>query len=150
MSRKNYLPNHKEVIQFPSSGWRFFDYLEGESHPIDDWYCGLSEEGQDIFDALLKANRKIEVPLHWGGVKFLQGECKQERLWEWRFFADDRQQRLIGMFSDEQRKQAIFLIGCSHKGGNYTPTDSLRTAITRAKTVRKGALIHERKSDSNL
>lgn len=144
------MPNHKKVIPFPSSSWRFFDYLEGKTDPIEDWYSGLSEEGQDTFDALLKQNRKIEVPLHWGGVKFLRGECKQERLWEWRFLADGRQQRLIGMFSNEQRKQAIFLIGCYHKGGNYTPTDCLRTAMARAKAVRKGGPIHERESESNL
>lgn len=135
--------NHKKVIPFPlevrdePEGWRFFDYLEGESNPIEAWYQSLSEEGQFVFDSLLKAHRKASSPTEWNGCKFLQGECRQYRIWEWCFFADGRQQRLLGMFADE-RKKAIFLIGCYHKQKRYTPADCLNTAVRRAKDVQKG------------
>ncbi len=116
---------------------------------IEDWYRGLSEEGQDIFDALLKANQKAGPPTEWTGCKFLHGESKKEGIWEWFFFADDCQQRLLGIFG-EKRKEAIFLIGCYHKNGNYTPANSLKTAIKRAKKVRQGAKVYERQVRSDI
>jgi hypothetical protein len=138
------------VIRFPSAGWRFFDYLEAATNPIEDWYQSLSEEGQDTFDAILKWNHKAEIPIHWANSKMLQGECKEHGIWEWYFFADDRQQRLLGIFG-EQRKQAIFLIACQHKQKRYQPTDCLNTAIKRAKEVRqKRAKTNERHVEENI
>jgi phage-related protein len=143
------LPNHKYVIPFPL-GWRFFDYLEGQNNPIEEWYQGLSEEAQDTFNALLKVNQKADSPDQWNGSKMLQGDCKEHGIWEWSFFADNRQQRLLGIFSSE-RKKAFFLIGCYHKQKRYTPQDCLKTAIKRAKELRKGtAIFHERKVNSNI
>jgi len=139
------LQNHKEVIAFQSSEWRFFDYED----EIEDWYRELSEEGQDIFNALLKTNSKVSLPIHWNGCKMLQGECKKEGIWEWRFLADGRQQRLLGVFG-ESRKIAIFLIGCSHKQNIYKPSECLSTAIMRAKKVKQGAKLNEREIRSNL
>jgi len=50
----------------------------------------------------------------------------------------------LGIFADE-RKEAIFLIGCYHKQKRYTPQDCVKTAIKRAKEVRKGvAKLNER------
>ena len=43
----------------------------------------------------------------------LQGQCKQEGIWEWRFFADECQQRMLGIFGSNSR-EGICLIGCSH------------------------------------
>lgn len=143
------MQNHKQVIPFPS-GWRYFDYRQGAGNPIEDWYQGLSEEGQYKFDSLLKANQKAEQPAGWTGSKKLHGECAQEKVWEWTFYADGRQQRVLGICGD-QRKQVIFLIGCSHKGKVYTPHDCLKTAIKRAKEVRSGrAPISERKVEQDL
>jgi hypothetical protein len=145
------LQNHTKVIPFPRSGWRFFDYLEGGQNLIEDWYQNdLTQEGRDIFDALLRANQKVELPSDWGGSKAMQGDCKEEGIWEWRFYADDRQQRILGIFGDV-RKHAIFLIGCYHKDKVYTPPDALKTAIRRAKTIRSGrASVRERKIKQNI
>jgi hypothetical protein len=131
------LQYHKKVIPFPSVGWRFFDCLEGVNNPIESWYQALSEEEQDTFDALLKPNQKIELPINWGGMKVMQGECKKEAIWEWRFRADGPQQRILGVFG-EKRKHAVFLIGCYHKQEIYKPPDCLTTAIKRAKRGREG------------
>jgi len=140
------LQNHKKVIPFPSSGWCFFDYAD----EIEKWYSGLLEDGQDTFNALLKLNSKATVPRQWNGCKMLKGEPKKEGIWEWTFFADDRQQRLLGIFGDE-RKRAIFLIGCSHKQNIYTPPDCINTAIRRAREVRDGkARLTQRKVRSDF
>jgi hypothetical protein len=144
------LQNHKKVIPFPSLGWHFFDYLEGVNNPIESWYQGLSEAGQDMFDALLKLNQKAERPNDWNGCKMLQGECKEEGIWEWTFFADGCQQRLLGIFG-WNRKEAIFLIGCYHKQKVYNPPKCLETAIRRAKEVRqRRAKVYERQVRSNI
>jgi hypothetical protein len=147
------LKNHKKVIQYEQAAtetgerlWHFFDYLLNGRSDIED---RLSEGGKDLFDALLKQNRKTNLPIHWGGMKILQGEYKAEGLWEWRFFSDGCQQRVIGMFG-EKRKQAIFLIGCYHKQKVYTPPNCLDTALLRAKAVRKGAPVRERAIRENL
>lgn len=149
------LQNHKKVIPFPygTSGgeyvWRFFDYLEDGRNVIEPWYQGLSESGQDIFDALLKQNAKTPLPINWGCSKVLQGEHKKEGIWEWRFLADDRQQRLLGIFGTK-RREAIFLIGCFHKGKVYTPPRCLEIALKRAREVRNGANVDERTIEPNL
>jgi hypothetical protein len=123
------------VISFPS-GWRFLDYAD----EIENWYRGLSEEGQDTFQSLLKINSKTDIPKAWQGCKVLQGKCKKYGLWEWRFLADDRQQRLMGIFGEE-RKTAVFLIGCSHKQNIYQPQNCLDTAMKRAREVSDGRAI---------
>ena len=150
------MQNHKKVIPFPRVAplvkgglWRFFDYRENSHNVIEPWYRGLSEGGQDIFENILKQNGKTPVPIHWGCCKPLQGKYKQEGIWEWRFFADDRQQRLLGIFGNN-RREAIFLIGCSHKDDVYTPPGCLDTALDRAKEVRKGAQVDERTVEENL
>lgn len=137
------------MIPFPVPGWRFFDYIEGAKNPIEDWYQGLSEDGQNIFDALLKQNQKVELPINWGGMKPMQGPCKSEGIWEWRFQADGIQQRILGIFGDS-RKHAIFLIGCYHKQQVYKPPECLETALRRARAVReKIANVIERKVKSD-
>jgi hypothetical protein len=150
------LQNHKKVIPFSRTGiswperrWQFFDYLENGQNVIEPWYQGLSESGQDTFDDLVKLNAKTPLPANWGCSKVLQGEYKEEGLWEWRFFSNDRQQRVVGMFGIK-RKEAVFLIGCSHKGKIYTPPRCLDTALKRAKEVRKGVKVNERPIEPNL
>jgi len=132
------LRNHTKVIPFSSfTSWRFFDYVEGNQNPIEDWYKGLSEEGKFAFDFLLKNTQKTESHLHWGGFKYLRGKPKEERLWQLDFIADKRQYRLLGVFGD-LRKQAVLILGCYHKGDVYTPQSSLETACKRAKLLREG------------
>ena len=95
--------------------WEFLDYSG-----FEDWYNGLSEEGRDIFDSVLKTNWNTPIPLHWNSCKKLQGSYRKAGLWEWCFFADDCQQRAIGMFG-ANRKQAIFL------NRLYSQTKSVQT-----------------------
>jgi hypothetical protein len=132
------LQNHKKVIPFPVSRlWLFFDYVEADRDPIEDWYQGLSEEGKYGFDALLKNTHKIEIPIHWGGFKYLKGKPKEERIWQLDFIADKKQYRILGVFG-QIRKQAVLIPGCYHKGEVYTPQNALDTACKRAKSLREG------------
>lgn len=124
--------------------WRFYDYADD----VDKWYRGLSEEGRDVFDSLLKANAKAGNPQDWQGCKMLQGPCKKVGVWEWRFFADGVQQRLLGVFGDE-RRTAVFLLGCSHKDRVYRPPECIETAIKRAKNL-SGAILNERQIRTSL
>jgi len=140
------LPNHIKVIPFPLSGWRFFDYTD----EIEKWYSGLSEDGQDIFNSLLKVNQKAESPTQWQSSKALQGEPKEQSIWEWYFRVDGRQERILGIFG-ERRREAIFLIGCSHKQKVYKPPNCLETAVKRAKEVRKGTVkVYERTVEQDI
>lgn len=126
------------MICFPGPlVWSFYDYVEGGTNRIEEWYTGLSQEAKDSFDALLKNTRKIENHLHWGGFKFLRGEAKNERLWQLDFIADKRQYRVIGVFG-LGRKRAALILGCYHKGPNYTPRDAICIACQRAKSLREG------------
>ena len=133
------MPNHRKVISFPSVGhWRFFDVVEGVANPIQRWYQNeLSDTGRFLFDGLLKDNAKIALPIHWIGFKrFLHGKYRKERIWEWQFFADGRQYRVLGIFGDV-RQETILLIGCYHKGAVYTPPDALDIAYRRARAFRE-------------
>jgi hypothetical protein len=126
--------------------WTFFDfcYVSGGT-PIQDWYDALSDRGQLQVDNLLKNNQKIDDHSNWVGFrKYLKGgEMRGQKIWELGFF-DDRQYRLLGMFNGSKR--AIFLMGCYHKGGNYTPPTALGTALTRKNMLQKGQCeLHERK-----
>jgi hypothetical protein len=141
------LPNHKKVIAFPVSRWRFYDYADD----IEEWYRRLSEEGRDILNGLLKINSKAAEPRGWQSCKMMQPPCKDEGIWEWTFLADNTQQRLLGIFG-EGRKAALFLVGCSHKQKIYKPRDCLEIAIKRARDVRaqKGRIFRERTVKENL
>jgi hypothetical protein len=79
----------------------------------------------------------------------LKGACKAQGIWEWCFFADGKQQRLLGIFANE-RKKAIFLVGCHHKQKRYKPDDCLTTAVKRAKEARAGATLHERQVKQDI
>ena len=146
------MPYHKQVISSQEAGcWTFWDYVEGTSTPIEDWYQSLSEDAQLLFQGTLKNISKTEIPIQWVGFKrFLRGKLKIERIWELAFTADKRQYRILGLFGDT-RKQVVFLMGCYHKQGNYTPMDALKTALKRAKALKnKTGGLRERKIKTDL
>jgi phage-related protein len=126
------------VIPLQQAKWTFYDYVPDKKNPIQAWHMGLSLDARLQFDAVLKDCSKTEKPQDWGGFKhYLQGGAKAERVWELGFMADKRQYRILGIFGDE-RKHAILLIGCYHKGSNYTPSNAIETARKRAKGFREG------------
>lgn len=145
------LKNHKNVIRFPSQLWSFFDFVQEGKDPIEEWYQSeLSDEARFIFDDLLKNQRKIESLSDWNGFKFLKGKLQEEKVWQLDFIADKRQYRILGVFGLGP-KRAAFLLGCYHKGDNYTPRDALETARKRAKALREGrGELRERKINSDL
>jgi len=117
------------------------------NNPIQDWYSSLGDHGQQVLNSLLKSNSKIGAPLHWTGLKFLKGDMGG--IWELRFYSDGVQQRLLGMF--DGTKRAVLLMGCYHKGRNYTPPDALATTLTRKAYWEKGDCIksNERQITAN-
>ncbi len=126
-------------------------YLNG-SNPIEEWYQALPEDIRDMFDALLKNNRKTTRPEQWTGFrKYLHGgDLKKYGVWELELKGEDGlAHRLMGIF--DGAKKAIFLIGCYHKGGNYTPTEALETAAKRASLLAHGeAKSSERQVEANI
>ncbi len=118
----------------PPSKWRYWDFVyPNDTDPVEDWYQESPEDIQDLFDALLKNNHKTERPQEWTGFRrFLKGgDLKKYGVWELELKGDDGlARRVLGVFDGP--KTAIFLVGCYHKGGNYTPTDALETAAKSA------------------
>lgn len=144
--------NNKNVILFPLGKWKFFDHVEGGGNPVQDWYGkDLSEEGRFQFDSLLKACRKTADHRQWLGFKrFLKGAPKGVKVWELVFKADRREYRVMGMFTGAQR-EALILLGCYHKEKNYTPTNAIETAFSRAQMQLEGkATRHERQISDDL
>lgn len=118
--------------------WKFFDYSTSGGNHIEEWYQGLSLEGQILFDALLKNNHKTGLFKDWIGFRgFLKGKPQAHKIWELGFSSDKRQNRILGIFSELGRRQAIFLIGCYHKDKRYTPANALDTACKRASDLQK-------------
>jgi len=114
------------------------------------WTTGLSanfsEAAQFALISALKDAQKLKT-LEIGMFKrHLKGKYRQRRIWElWFDCGDKREYRLLGIFGPE-RKQVTFLIGCYHKGRNYTPDDALDSAFKRAGDLTDGkATTYERK-----
>jgi hypothetical protein len=149
------LTHKKKVILStqPPRLWRYWDFVyPNDSNPIEDWYQGLPEDVQDLFDALLKNNQKTERPQQWNGFRKLLrgGDLQKHGVWELEFKGQDGlARRLMGIF--DGARTAVFLIGCYHKGGNYTPSDALETAAKRASLhFQKKAKIRERTVKENI
>jgi hypothetical protein len=118
--------------------WRFWDYGTQEANLFDEWYCSVSPFARDLIDGILKNCLKVADHQQWLAFKrFLTGKYKSEKIWELRFKADRREYRILGIFGP-QRKEAILLMGCYHKDGNYTPPSALDVAHDRAKAVKLG------------
>lgn len=140
---------NKKVIQLALPGsWTFWDFVYANgTNPIENWYRDdLSEEAQMFFEKALKDCQKIERPQDWAPFKkYLSGKQSEDKIWELQFYSDKRHYRILGVFGP-LRKQATLLIGCYHKGENYTPWDALETASKRARLLeRKEANRCERK-----
>jgi phage-related protein len=123
-------------------GWTFWDYVSpAGNNMIEQWRLrDLSDEGRLIFDKLIKNIRKTENHLNWLGFRrFIK--LHKDGVWELEFSCDGRKYRVLGDFWGE--KQAVLLIGCYHKGGNYTPTDAINQAFERKGLLKNGTASHE-------
>ncbi|MFP5227059.1 MAG: hypothetical protein ACLGXA_05475 [Acidobacteriota bacterium] len=151
MQRLPPLKNHTKVIFCSGQPiWQFYDCVLGGKNVIEEWYRKLSDEASFTFSSLLKTLQKIDSQLQWPGFKFLKGKLKEERIWQLDFIADKRQHRVLGVFG-QGRKSAVLILGCYHKGDNYTPSSALETARLRAKALGEGrAQLHERQIRTDI
>lgn len=153
MSRQKWLTNHKKVISLvpQKSEWEFYDFgNEAGRSALEAWWSGLSDDARDIFNAILKNNKKIESPREWTQLRYLHGDARKHRIWELRFRADKRAYRVLGMFGTK-KKSAVLLIGCFHKQSVYDPPNAIDTAISRKRLLEEGrANAVERKIRSDI
>ena len=135
--------NNKKVISLnpPSAGWRFWDFTHG-TNKIQEWYQELSEDAQNTFCSLLKNNQKVEMPIHWTGLRSLHGEARRHKIWELRFVGDRRAYRVLIYFGP-WTKEATLLVGCYHKQGVYQPPACIDTAIKRKRMLEEGKATHD-------
>ena len=144
-----------EVIHYGSASvpvvWRFWDYGTPESNLFDEWYSSQSEETRDQVDGILKNCHNVEDHHQWLAFKrFLKGEYASSKIWEMRFKSEKREYRILGIFGTK-RKEAILLMGCYHKDGNYTPHAALDIAFQRATNFKLGkGRVRERKIKTDL
>jgi hypothetical protein len=130
--------SHKsDIVNQVVLHWTFNDYVQSGQNPIEKWYeDDLTDVGRFAFDALLKNTAKTESHMQWGGFQLMKGEAKKQKVWELKFFADDKQYRVFGIF--DGAKTVILLVGCYHKGKIYSPANAIETAVNRAKALRDG------------
>ena len=134
-----------------SDVWRFWDYGTPGSNLFEEWYSSQSEAARDTIDGILKVCSKVEDHHQWLSFKRrLNGKYAAHKIWEMQFRSDKREYRILGIFGIK-RKEAILLMGCYHKDGNYTPPAALDTALDRAKNFKLGkGKVRERKIKTDL
>lgn len=137
--------NKKVIVCF--KGWIFWDYVSpAGNNMIEEWIAkDLLDDGRLMFNKLIKNIRNTENHLNWIGFRRFIKKGK-ERVWELEFFADGRQNRVLGDFAGE--KQAVLLIGCCHKGRVYTPADAIDQAFKRKGLLRNGTAEHSERNIS--
>lgn len=147
---------HSKVILLQPSAvpalWQYYDYGTKERNLINDWLSVQPEMVKDLFESVFKTNRKINDPKNWIDSRPMEGLLKKEKIGEYRIEHANVQYRLLGIFG-HSRKQAVFLIGCTHKMRVYNPHNCLNTAIKRARIVRadqKGIILYERKIQEDI
>jgi hypothetical protein len=147
MSRRKSLTHNKKVIICTPepTEWRFWDYKENGNNQIEIWYDGLSEDAQNMFDSLLKSNRKVKNVVHWIGFrKFLKGILEGSKIWELGFYS--AVQHRVLAYCGPERMQATLLIGCFHKQGVYDPPDTFATALKRKSKLITGVGEHHERT----
>ena len=102
------------------------------NNKIADWYYDLSPQDRADADEFIKNMRKTKewkLPNYRPRLKGYQG------LGELRWTSEKKEHRLIGYL-----KGNIFfaLMGCTHKGSTYTPTDALDQADKRKDQIQNG------------
>lgn len=135
-----------------SAVWKFYDYGTKGKNPVDGWLSVQPEMVRYLFEAVFKSNSKIDDPKNWNDSRKMEGALKKDGIWEYRIDYANVQYRLFGIFG-HSRKQAVFLIGCTHKMRVYDPHDCMKTAIKRARAVmtkQKGIILYDRKIKEDI
>ena len=145
MSSKKSLTHNKKVIPW-SGSWKLWDYVSpAGNNMIAEWLeKDLLDDGRLMFEELLKNIVRVENHLNWVGLRPKPLKQGDERIWELGFSGDGRAYRILGDFCGE--KEAVFLLGCYHKQGVYTPADAKDQAFKRKGYLRDGTASHNERT----
>ncbi len=105
------------------------------NNKIGEWYQGLSVQGRadaDEFIKLMRRTSEWKMPHYRPLLKGYKG------LGELRWTSGRKEHRLIGYL---HRGTFFAVMGCTHKGKVYDPTDALVQAAKRKDQIQKGTAI---------
>jgi hypothetical protein len=104
------------------------------NNKIADWYGGLSKQGKSDADVFIKNMRRTNDWKMPGYRPRLKG---YKKLGELRWTSEKKEHRLIGYL-----KQGTFyaVMGCTHKGSVYNPTDALDESERRRLRLESGSV----------
>jgi hypothetical protein len=123
--------------------WRLLQYLSsGGRGAIDDWRKSLPVNPQQAdLDTFLKMMVKLDK-WEYPHIKPLTGP--HAGLTELRWKSGGLQHRIVGYRTGEH--EYLMLVGCTHRGKQYNPSDALNTARRRKQQIeQKEALSNEYK-----
>ena len=129
--------------------WQFRNYVQpGGKNRVREWYWSLSTKERAKLDRLVMI---LERQMQWSMPHFKSLSGKHAGLSEIRWNGNQNKQlRLLG-YRGPVLWQYTFLLGCSHKGDRYTPTNALDTAALHLKNLSQGigdTCEHESEIDS--
>jgi lysozyme family protein len=105
------------------------------NNKIADWYNDLTAQGRSDADEFIKNMRKTrdwKMPNYRPRLKGYRG------IGELRWTSEKKEHRLVGYL---QGNAFYALMGCTHKGSVYDPTDALDQADKRKTQIQNGKTI---------
>jgi hypothetical protein len=129
--------------------WTFRDYVQANGkNRVRKWCLELSTNERAKLDRLLMALARQQ---QWRDPQYKPLSNVQAGLGEIRWNGNQRKQlRLLGCHGPSTGQYTL-LLGCSHKGDRYTPTNALETAALDLRMLEQGigeTCEHEIESDS--
>jgi hypothetical protein len=131
--------------------WQFRNYVQPSGkNRVREWYLSLSTKERTKLDRLITI---LERQLQWTMPHYKTLGGKHAGLSEIRWNGNQNKQlRLLGC-RGPLLGQYTLLLGCSHKGDRYTPTNALNTAALDLRNLEQGigdTCEHESKADSEI
>jgi len=137
------LKDHKKVIPFESAAsnppqkWEFLSIeTENGKDVAVAWDVEETFESRQTFESMIRNCRTIANHLDWPNWRHkMRDEAGKLGIVELGFKADGRPYRVLIKFSG---RKVIVLCICFHKGNVWTPSDSVKSAVKRAKSFNDG------------
>jgi hypothetical protein len=119
--------------------WKFKEFVSSGGRPqILEWREEMSFAVRAIFDDRIDTLAKLpRADWQFPEFSLLRGKEGRQGLSEIRWFAEDKQWRVIGFFGPGKMEYTM-LISCTHKQKRYNPDNCLETAIKRKRAIEQG------------